>query len=73
MIINKYIVSPFRSQSAHETVHKVPMEHPSGIIVDINSHPEPIAPIRNADAEPDNVAQVVAGACVVLSAPLKVW
>ena len=75
MIINKNIFSSaFRSQSAHEleTAHKVQREHPnSSIIVDINSHPEPIAPRCNA--EPANVVQVVAGACVVLSAPLKVW
>jgi hypothetical protein len=50
----------FQSQNAHETVHKVPREHPNGIIVDINSHTEPIAPSCNA--EPANVAQVVAGA-----------
>ena len=72
MIINKNILwSTFRSQTAHATIHKVPREHPNGIIVHINSHPGPIAPSCNA--EPANVAQVVAGACVVLSAPLKVW
>jgi hypothetical protein len=63
-------VAPFRSQGAHETVHKIPMEHSNNIIVDINSNdPDPIA--RNCNAEP--AAQVVAGACAVLSAPLKVW
>lgn len=48
-----------------------PKEHPNDIIVDINTHPELIAP--SCDAEPANVAQVVAGAWIVLSAPLKVW
>jgi len=60
-----------RSQGAYKTVHKVPKKHPNGIIVDINSHPEPNAPSCNA--EPAIVAQVVAGVCVAPSAPLKVW
>ena len=52
--------TPFRSQGTHEIVHKVPKKHPNGIMVDIKSHPKPIAPSCNA--EPAIVAQVVAGA-----------
>ena len=59
------------SQGVHETVHKVPKEHANGIITVIDGHLELIA--FSCNAEPANVAQVVAGACVVLSAPLKVW